>query len=133
MLATRVRERPHMARERWLSLRGVSVTPSSPLAISISSTTVQLSSPLGPLTLTFCPSSVRVTPAGIGIAFLPIRDMILSSPALVDAAEDFAADVGVARGCVGHDALGGRQDRDPEAVLHRFQVADGRIDPAARL
>src|SRR5690606_33440306 len=93
----------------------------------ISSATVQARSPLGPLTETVWPSSVTVTPFGTAMVFLPIRDIS------VDPAEDFAADIGVAGVGVGHDALRSRKDRDAEAVLDRLQIADRRIDAAARL
>src|ERR1700722_5610425 len=128
MLSTSERDRPHMARALVDSSRGVKCSAPSFWATSISSMTVQESSPFGPLTDTVWPSSVTVTPAGMVMGFLPIRDM-----ALVHAQEDFAADIGVAGGVVRHDALGRRQDRDPKAVLDRLQVPDRRIDPPARL
>ena len=126
MLFTRVRDRPHMARARVVSSRGAKESAPPSCLTTISSLTVQESSPLGPFTDTVWPSSVTVTPAGMAMAFLPIRDIS------VHPAEDFAADIGVAGGGVGHDALGRRQDRDAEAVLHRLQVGDRRIDAAAR-
>src|SRR5689334_22528878 len=115
MLFTRVRERPHMARERPSSAFGVMVSSPFSCLTSISSTTVQASWPLGPFTVTVWPSRVAVTPCGIATAFFPIRDI------LVDPEKHFAADIGAASGGVGHDALGGRQHRDAEAVLHRLQ------------
>src|ERR1700712_654094 len=127
MFDTRVRDRPHIARARVLSSRGVSVSSPFSWATLISSTTVHASWPLGPLTVTVWPSRVTVTPCGIATAFLPIRDI------LIDPEKDFAADIGVAGGGVGHDALGGRQHRDAEAVLDRLQVTDGRVDAASRL
>src|SRR5262245_30325745 len=127
MLFTRVRERPHMACARVVSTRLESSSSWPSWRTSISSATVQASWPLGPFTVTVWPSRVTVTPAGTGTDFFPIRDI------LVDPAEDFAAHVRIARRGVGHDALGRRQDRDPEAVLHRLQVLDRRIDAAARL
>src|SRR5690606_30438037 len=127
MLSTRVRDRPHMARARAVSERGVRVRASPSWVTSISSATVQVRSPLGPFTDTVWPSSVTVTPFGIAMDFLPIRDI------LVDPAENFAAHVGLAGRGVGHDALGRRKDRDAEAVLDRLQVADGRVDATARL
>src|SRR5665213_1018349 len=127
MLFTRVRESPHMARARVESSRGAKESAPSLCATTISSLTVHESSPLGPFTVTRWPSRPTVTPAGMEIACLPIRDIS------IHLAEDFAADVGVARGGVGHDALGGGEDRDAQAVLHWLQIADGRIDPAPRL
>src|ERR1700756_4026728 len=127
MLFTRVRDRPHMACARVVSTRLATTRSWPSWRASISSGSVQASWPLGPFTVTVWPSMVTVTPLGIATAFFPIRDI------LVDPAEDFAAHVRVARGRVRHDALGRRQDRDPEAVLHRLQVLDRRIDAAARL
>src|SRR5471030_1190523 len=121
MLFTKVRERPHMARALVDSSRGVKERAPSSCLTTISSLTVHESSPLGPFTDTLWPSRTTVTPAGIEIAFLPILDISIHP------AEDFAADIGVARGGVGHNTLGRRQDGDAEAVLHRLQVADGRI------
>src|SRR5262245_40917138 len=115
MLFTKVRDRPHMARARVESSRGVKVSSPFSWAMAISSTTVQVSWPLGPLTVTVWPSRVAVTPCGMATAFLPIRDI------LVDPKQDFAADIGVAGGGVGHDALGRRQHRDAQAVLDRLQ------------
>src|SRR5258707_3171321 len=115
MLTTRVRERPHMAWARWPSARLERVSAPFSWRTSISSATVQESWPLGPFTVTVWPSSVTVTPLGTATAFFPIRDI------LVDPAEDFAAHVRVTRGRVGHDALGRRQDRDPDAGFHGLQ------------
>src|SRR6478752_2524958 len=118
MLATRVRERPHIACARWPSVRLESVSSPPSCFTSISSATVQESWPLGPFTVTVWPSRVTVTPAGTATAFFPIRDIS------VDPAEDFAAHVRVTRGRVRHDALRRRQDRDAEAVLHGLQITD---------
>src|SRR5215217_258752 len=127
MFATRVRERPHIERERWLSARMVSESSPPSCLISISSAMVQASWPLGPFTVTVWPSMVTVTPEGTATVFFPIR--LIS----VHPAKDFAADVGVASSGVRHHATGRRQDRDAQAVLHRLQVLDGRVDAAARL
>src|SRR5512139_3792090 len=109
MLFTRVRERPHIACARGLSSRLASTMVCPSWDGMISSARVQASWPLGPFTVTVCPAIVTWTPAGIATGFLPIRDI------LVDPADDFAAHVRLTGGRVGHDALGRRQDRDPEA------------------
>src|ERR1700761_8638883 len=108
MLDTRVRERPHMPRARWLSSRGVRVSSPFSWRSSTSSMTVHESWPLGPFTVTVWPSSVRVTPEGIAMGFLPIRDICYLPAASINAAEHFAAHVLVAGHGVGHDALGRR-------------------------
>src|SRR3954451_5945170 len=107
MLATSVRDRPHMACARVESTRLVRTRSWPSWRTSISSATVQASWPLGPFTVTVWPSRVTVTPAGTAIAFFPIRDIS------IDPAEHFTAHVLIACGRVGHDALGRRQDRDP--------------------
>src|SRR5579859_3438677 len=127
MLATRVRERPHIALARLDSSRGAKASSPFSWRMWISSTTVQASSPLGPFTVTVWPSRVRVTPDGMAIAFFPMRDIS------VHLTEDFAADVGDAGGGVGHHALGRRQNRDAQAVLHRLEIGDRGVDPAAGL
>src|SRR5690606_6697914 len=127
MLATSERDRPHMPRARWVSSRGDSLSSPFSWTTSTSSATVQASWPLGPFTVTVWPSMVTVTPDGTAIGFLPMRDIS------VDPAQHFAAHVLVAGRGVGHDALGRRKDRDAQAVLHRLEVADRRIDPTARL
>src|SRR5689334_22963006 len=119
MLFTRVRDMPHIALERWLSLRGVTLSWPLSSAMATSSTKVQASWPLGPFTVTVWPSTVTLTPDGTATGFFPIRDI------LVDPAEDFAADIRFAGGGVRHHALGRGKDRDAEAVLHRLQVRDG--------
>ncbi len=69
------------------------------------------SSPFGPFTLTVGPSTVTVTPAGMGTGIFPMRDM--GSP---DLAEDLAADARRAGLAVGEDASARGEDGDPEAV-----------------
>src|SRR5947209_10134479 len=127
MLATSERERPHIARARVVSSRGSKRISPSCKATEISSATVQASAPLGPFTWTVWPSTSTITPAGTGIAFLPMRDMS------IDPKEDLAPHVGLARGVVAHHALGRREDRDAKPVLHRLQVRDGAVDTPARL
>src|SRR3954466_7634613 len=79
--------------------------------------------PLGPFTFTVCPSTVAVTPDGIGTGRLPTRDMLY--PFSEHREENFAAHIRVARVVVSHDSLRRRQHRnaetvvDPRQVLHR--------------
>src|SRR5258708_1022888 len=127
MLFTSVRERPHMARARVLSSRGANASSPFSWVMTISSLTDHDSSPLGPFTAMVWPSIMTCTLAGMEIGFLPMRDIS------VHPAEDFAAHIGVARRSVGHHALGRRQDGNAEAVLHRLQIGNAGIDPAARL
>src|SRR5665213_3380277 len=48
-------------------------------------------------------------------------------------ADNFAADIGIAGGMVGHHAFGRRQDRDPEAVIDTRQCLDRGVDTPAGL
>src|SRR5690348_2942214 len=104
--------------------------PSSPRLASTSSTSVTLSSPFGPFTFTIFPSIVAVTPFGSGTGLLPMRDISLSRSEHV--AEDFAADVFLARRGVRHHALRRRHDRDTEPIAVRFEVCDSGIDAPTR-
>src|SRR4029079_10255520 len=69
--------------------------------------------PCGPLTWICWASMLTSTPLGTATGFLAMRDMSLSSG---HDAENLAADAGRARLAIGHHAVRGRQDRDPEAV-----------------
>src|SRR5271166_1168905 len=135
-LAIWARVMPHMARARFSSLCGWTCTAPASIEIDTSSGAVNLSSPLAPLTAIVWPSTLAVTPEGMGTGFLPIRDMtqfrFFGGPS-EDGAEDFAADIVLAGGVVGHDALRRRDNRDAEAVADARHCVDGRIDAAARL
>src|SRR5688500_2782789 len=84
--------------------------------------------PFGPWTSTASPAIFTVTPFGIGIGFLPIRDMLLSLP---NVAEHFAADARLAGRAAGHHAARGRQDAGAEAAEHRRHVLDAEIHAPA--
>src|SRR5918998_5502483 len=124
-LATRLRARP------W-NLR------SSPSSRSSEATSVPLSCantmpggsgcrslPLGPCTSTASPATLTVTPFGIGIGFLPIRDMWHFLP---DVAEHFAADARLAGGAAGHHAARRRQDAGAEAAEHLRHLLNAEVD-----
>src|SRR3954453_3366243 len=99
-----------------------------------SSCSTSCSAPFGPLPLSISPSTFAVTPVGTITAFLPIRDMAVSSISGSEhRAEHFAANVGVACVVIGHHALGGRKDRDTQAVIDARQIAHRDIDTAAGL
>src|SRR5712671_3216126 len=118
-LATRVRDVPHMARARLVSVRGSTLIAPSSIFTTISSGTTNCRAPFGPFIFTVWPSTLAVTPDGIATAFLPMRDMAALSE---HRTQDFAAHIGVAGGMVRHHALGGRDDRHPEAVVDARQV-----------
>src|SRR5262245_16455941 len=124
-----------MARARLVSARGSTLTslPSTLAATSPCSTSE--SAPLGPFTLTVCPSTLAVTPDGIATGFFPTRDMAIRSVARRSEhrAEDFSAHVVVARVVIGHDALGRGEDRNAQSIVHPRQRLHRGIDPPSRL
>src|ERR1700744_110519 len=114
-----------------MSSRGVTVMPSASTFASTSLTSFTDSSPLGPLTLTVLPSTEAVTPLGRATGFLPIRDILFSSPS-ESRTEHFAADV-LFTGCaVCHHALRRRNNRKAEALAVRFDFRRAGVDAAAR-
>src|ERR1043166_8736702 len=120
-----------MARALRGSGRGsILMAPPSSRA-STSSCSTSWSAPFGPFTFTVWPSTPAVTPDGTATAFLPMRDIAFSR--LEHRAQDFAADVGLARVVIGHHALRGRHDGDPEAVVDARQIPDRGVHAAARL
>src|SRR5205814_2164009 len=123
-----------MERARLVSLSGSILTPPSSTLAETSPCSTTLSSPFGPFSLTVCPATLAVTPEGMGTGFFPTRDMTSFSfgCSLEHRAEDFAADIGVARIMIGHDALGRRDDGDAEAVVDARQRLDRGIDPPPR-
>src|ERR1700712_206767 len=134
-LLTMARDMPHMAWARLLSERGETFTSSLAKLTSTSSGTTKNNSPFAPLTLTFWPSTSAVTPFGRATGFFPTRDMILilQSAGSEDLAEHFAADIGFARGMIGHDALRRRDDGDAETVGDARQGVDSGIDATTGL
>src|ERR1035437_1304063 len=116
MLATSVRESPCSALWRGSSDGRETVQVSPSTATPISGCMFRWSSPLGPFTVTSLPFTVTVTPLGIWIGILPMRDMCSFS--LPDESEEFAAGALRARLAVGHQPLRGAEDRDAESVAH---------------
>src|SRR3546814_8714496 len=95
-----------MARDRLLSLRGLTRISSPSRSTVTSSVMATFCSPSLPLAVSRPAAIVTSTPLGIPTGFLPTRD-ILEHPA-----EDFAADILGARLGIGHDAARRRQDGD---------------------
>src|ERR1700743_255871 len=111
--------------------RGETVTPPASTLASTSRTSFTDSSPFGPLTLTRCPSTEAVTPLGRGAGFLPIRDIVFSSPSEY-LTEHFAADVLFAGCAVCHHALRRRNNRKAEALAVRLEFRRAGVNAAAR-
>src|SRR5712691_2518481 len=119
-----------MARARLVSLFGLTVTPPASSLAATSSCSTSSAAPLGPFIFTVWPSTLAVTPEGIGTGFLPMRDMPVP---LEHRTEDLAAHIGVAGGVVRHHPLGGRNDGNAEAVVDARQILHRSIDAASRL
>src|SRR5882762_4891025 len=119
-----------MARARLVSERGSTLIAPSSIFTTISSGTTNCRAPLGPFIFTVWPSTLAVTPDGIGTAFLPMRDMTVPSE---HRTQDFAAHIGVPGDMVRHHALGSRDDRHPETVVDARQVLHRNVDAPSRL
>src|ERR1017187_2546843 len=70
--------------------------------------------PFGPSTETFCPFTSTFTLAGMTIGCFPIRDINV----LPDVAEQFSAEVFLARLLIGQQTFRGRDNRHAEAAAH---------------
>src|SRR5437763_16372850 len=114
MFATNERVNPCSARFSRSSSGRVTISSSPSRVIAMLSGASCSSVPFGPVTVTRVPSSVTSTPLGIGMGFLPMRDM--GRTPLPDLAEDLAAHAALTRFAVGHESLVGREDRDAHAA-----------------
>src|SRR5512135_2204962 len=126
MLATSVRVRPCSALSRDSSEPRFTDTWPSSSATEIAGAITRVSSPFGPFTFTVCPSIVTVTPFGMAIGSLPIRDMVSSSP---DQGHELAAGARLPRVTVGHEPLGGAEDGDPQPVADTWNLAHADVLP----
>src|SRR5438093_4137592 len=144
-LAMRLRARP------WnFASSGLSVTRLATRWPSLSSKLIPAgcawrSLPFGPCTSTAPSTTVTVTPLGIVIGFLPIRDIVfpvgaeLAPPERADqgrplpnVAQQLTADAGLHGCAAGHHAARGRQDAGAETGEHLRHVIASEIDAAAR-
>src|SRR5437879_7635333 len=129
MLLTSERTRPCSARLRRSSFgRSTRSWPSS-WRIVIGSGTTRDNVPCGPFTVTVPGAIVTSTPLGTGMGERPIR-LMSSSPHV---AEDFAADLALARFTVGHESLAGREHGHAETSEHAGQLVGAAVDPQAGL
>src|SRR5258708_11006283 len=95
--------------------------------------------PLGPCTATVSPSILTVTPLGIGIGFLPIRDIrsalapgVFVRTLLPDFAQQFAAYTFAACLSSRHHTPRRGKDVDPHAPKHAGNLCAAHIDAASR-
>src|SRR5665647_2026449 len=117
MLAIRVRVRPCNERD-WRSSLGrlTSTLPSADRPTAIGTATTCCSWPLGPLTVTACPSMETSTPDGTGTGSRPIRDMSTPPLPLPDVGEDFSAYTFLCRLLVSQQAGGRGNDGHTETA-----------------
>src|SRR5689334_6897557 len=135
-LATRLRARPWNLFSSPSSRSSVATIVSLSCANRIPGGTGWRSVPFGPFTSTAPPSILTLTPLGIGIGFLPIRDIFSylafsTWRSLPDVAENFAADARLLGGAAGHHPARGRQDAGAQAAEHVRHIVDAEIDAAS--
>src|SRR5437667_8447108 len=129
MLAMSVRVRTCSALCCASSEGRFTTTVVSSRAMFMSSWSVRLISPFGPLTVILCPSICAVTPLGSGTGFLPIRDIARLLP---HHREHLTAHPGGARFAIGHESLRRAEDRHAEAVLDARHLARLHVAPQPR-
>src|SRR3989442_5550453 len=127
MLAISVLVSPCSARFCLLSSARVTVIFPSSRAMDTFSWNVRASWPFGPFTVTMRPSSFTSTPLGTTTGMRPIR---LISPHV---RQDLATEALALRLTPGHDARGGRNDRDTHAAEYARDLGLARVHPKARL
>src|SRR5215510_1188743 len=128
MLATRARVSPCRARARRSSpAREMTRTLASMLADRPLGTGWE-SLPFGPSALTVPLLTFTLTPAGMGMGFLPIRDMVWPLPHV---GEDFAADLLLARFPIRHHASRRGDEGDPHPTQNRRDLVVGDVEAAA--
>src|SRR5947207_7100081 len=129
MLATLARSVPESALDSLLSSAAANTTLLPSRLTVTRGPSACLSVPSGPFTTSSVAAMVTSTFSGSTMGLLAMRDMTFSSD---DDAEHFAADAGVARLAVGHDAARGRHDRNPQAVHDARNVVLGLVDAQPR-
>src|SRR6185437_4143435 len=125
MLATSVRVRPCSALCSVSSDGRSTSTSWSFIDSFMAAGSERCSSPFGPFTVIFEPSSVTVTPFGIVTGFFPIRD-IFRAP-LPDQREQLPAGARLSRLPVGHEPLRRTENRHAESVAHARDLAHTHV------
>src|SRR5262245_43170792 len=128
MLATRARVRPCSARAVRASVSRLSTSCSRSSRAEMPAGTVWARRPLGPSARIIEPSMCTVTPRGMPMGCLPIRDMAF----LPDVGEDFAPDPFLAGGTARDDAPRGGQHGHPHPPQHAGDRVVGHIHAAPR-
>src|SRR4029077_4477073 len=129
MFASSERESPWIAFACWVSFARTTVNVPSARSTFTSGWNVRRSSPFGPFTETCWPFTVTSTPLGSVTGSLPMR--LMSSSPLPHVRQDLAAE-GLALGlAAGHQARGGRDDRDAQAAEDPWHLGLARVDAQA--
>src|SRR5690606_13721617 len=128
-LLMRVRVRPCSARDARSSSGRVTRTWLSSTLTSMGCAPVSESSPLAPLTVTMRSLTETVTPAGMSMGSLPIRD-IFQSPNVGDNFSAHALLLGLA---VSQKTAGGGQDGNAEATEDLGELGRLRVNAEAGL
>src|SRR5271157_4811885 len=120
---------PYMALAKRVAPMGATMTFLSVMVIVTTGANVFWTWPLGPSTRTVVSLMSTLTFSGMGTGCLPMRLMVGGS--LPDVADEFAAGLVAAAVGVLHQALGRRDDADPQAVQDPRDVMIAEIEPAA--
>src|ERR1700746_2528744 len=134
-LATRARAKPCTA--RCSSLARFTFSTPSFCSKETPRGTATVILPLGPCTSILSAATATFTPEGSGIGLFPMRDIVLAQPfvksfpaccrlfqkpSLPDFAEQFAANIRLARGAPAHQTLRSRNNTDAQSADHRLDV-----------
>src|SRR5580658_7320089 len=129
MLAMMERAVPYIALAKRVSPIGETITFLSVMAMVTTGAKVLWTLPLGPSTWTVVSLMSTLTLSGMGTGCLPMRLMVGGS--LPDVADQLAAGLAAPAIRVLHEALGGGDDADAEAVEHPRDVGVAEVEPAA--
>src|SRR5688572_5965308 len=138
-LATRLRARPWNLPSCGSSRCSLATSVPSSCAKTMPGGSACRIFPFGPCTSTASPETFTVTPFGIGMGFLPIRDIVRYHAlfcyqtfcVLPDVAKDFAADARLLGGPSRHHAARSRQNRGAQPTEHARHVVHAEIDAAS--
>src|SRR5580698_8701874 len=120
---------PYIALANRVSPTGATITCLSTILIVTTEAKVLWTLPLGPSTRTVVSLMSTLTLSGMGTGCLPMRLIVGGS--LPNVADELPAGLVAAAVGVLHQALGGRDDADSEAVQHARDVGIAEIEAAA--
>src|SRR5215510_11065119 len=130
--ATRLRDSPCSAPSAGSSLAVFATRWPSAISKLMPAGCAWRSWPFGPFTSMAPSTTLTVTPLGIAMGFLPIRDIVFSPGVLSpNVAKHFAPDAGFDGVPAGHHAARGGQDARAQTGQHIRHVVAPEIDAAA--